>query len=62
MKMNWKTARLVSGCSAWKYKDPSLGLKCNTGLKALQLTANPLRGLSAAELGRYVARLVVAGA
>ena len=23
--------------------------------KALQLTANPLRGLSAAELGRYVA-------
>ncbi len=25
--------------------------------KALQLTANPLRGLSAAELGRYVAHL-----
>jgi len=25
--------------------------------KALQLTANPLRGLSAAELGRYAARL-----
>ena len=25
--------------------------------KALQLTANPLRGLSAAELGRYVATL-----
>ena len=24
--------------------------------KALQLTANPLRGLSAAELGRYVAK------
>jgi hypothetical protein len=26
--------------------------------KALQLTANPLRGLSAAELGRYSERLL----
>jgi hypothetical protein len=28
--------------------------------KALQLTANPLRGLSAAELGRYAERYVLA--
>ena len=30
--------------------------------KALQLTANPLRGLSAAELGRYAAKWLLRAA
>ena len=34
----------------------SISMSSKPPNKALQLTANPLRGLSAAELGRYVVR------
>jgi hypothetical protein len=37
-----------------------LAIGSRTPNKALQLTSNPLRGLSAAELGRYAASLGLA--